>query len=148
MPTTLNKFLKDTGYVRVKLDFLKTKHYSLEAKINGINGRFILDTGASNSCICISLEDKFKLISKDSKEKASSATSQMIHTKISKRNAIQIGKWEDKINLITFDMNHINHALNEKKINSVSGIIGADILKKSKAVIDYESNKLYLKIKI
>ena len=62
MSETLNKFLKDTGYLRVKLDFLKTKHYSLEASINGINGRFILDTGASNSCICTTLESNFNII--------------------------------------------------------------------------------------
>jgi hypothetical protein len=43
-------------------------------------------------------------------------------------------------------MSHINHALNEKKINSVSGIIGGDILKKSKAILNYKSNKLYLKL--
>ena len=146
MSITLNKYLKDSGYVSIKLNFLKTKHYSLEADINGINGRFILDTGASNSCICSSLENKFNIISKETIEKASSATSEINNTKISKNNTIQIGKWENKINLITFDMSHINHALNEKKINSVSGIIGADILKKSKAILDYKSNKLYLKL--
>ena len=146
MSKTLNKFLKDTGYFRVKLDFLKTKHYSTEAKINGINGRFILDTGASNSCVCTSLENNFNIISKETIEKASSATSEISNTKISKNNTIQIGKWENKINLITFDMSHINHALNEKKINSVSGIIGADVLKKSKAILNYKSNKLYLKL--
>ena len=146
MSITLNKFLKKSGYCSVKLIFLETKHYLIEAKVNGVSGKFILDTGASNSCICISLEDKFKLISKDSKEKASSATSQMTHTKISKRNAIQIGKWEDKINLITFDMSHINNALSEKKINPIEGIIGADILKKTKAILDYNLNNLYLKL--
>ena len=146
MSITLNKFLKSEGYSSVKLIFLKTKHYLIEAKVNGIKGKFILDTGASNSCICTSLEDKFKVISKESKEKASSANSEMTHTKISKSNAIQIGKWEDKINLITFDMNHINNALSEKQINPIDGITGADVLKKSKAVIDYESNKLYLKL--
>jgi predicted ribosome-associated RNA-binding protein Tma20 len=99
--------------------------------------RFILDSGASSSCICSSLENKFNIISKETIEKASSATSEINNTKISKNNTIQIGKWENKINLITFDMSHINHALNEKKINSVSGIIGADILKKSKAILDY-----------
>ena len=128
--------------------FLETKHYLIEAKVNGIDGRFILDTGASNSCICTSLEDKFKVISKESKEKASSANSEMTNTKISKRNIIQIGKWEDKIKLITFDMSHINTAFSEKKVDPIDGIVGADVLKKSKAVIDYESNKLYLKIKI
>ena len=146
MSTTLNKFLKDTGYVRVKLDFLKTKHYSFKAKINGINGKFILDTGASNSCVCISLENKFNIISKKTIAKASSATSKISNTKISKNNTIQIGKWENKMNLITFDMGHINHVLNEKKIDSVSGIIGADVLKKSRAIIDYKFNKLYLKL--
>jgi hypothetical protein len=146
MSKTLNKFLKESGYISVKLNFLKTKHYSLEANINGINGKFILDTGASNSCICTTLESNFNIISKETKEKASSATSEIGNTKISKNNTIQIGKWENKINLITFDMSHINHALNEKKINSVSGIIGADVLKKSKAILDYKSNKLYLKL--
>ena len=146
MSITLNKFLKSEGYSSVKLIFLETKHYLIEAKVNGIKGRFILDTGASNSCICTSLEDKFKVISKESKEKASSATSQMTNTKISRSNAIQIGKWEDKVNLITFDMNHINNALSQKKIDPIDGIIGADILKKSKAILDYKSNKLYLKL--
>ena len=146
MSITLNKFLKSEVYSSVKLIFLETKDYLIEAKVNGIDGRFILDTGASNSCICTSLEDKFKVISKESKEKASSANSEMTNTKISKSNIIQIGKWEDKINLISFDMNHINNSLSEKKIDPIDGIMGADILKKSKAILDYKSNKLYLKL--
>lgn len=146
MSKTLNKFLKDNGYISVKLIFLKTKHYSLNATINGKSGRFILDTGASSSCICTSLEKNFNIISKETNEKASSATSEISNTKISKKNTIQIGKWENKINLIIFDMSHINNALNDKKIDTVSGIIGADILKKSKAILDYKSNKLFLKL--
>ena len=146
MSITLNKFLKTSGYSSVKLIFLKTKHYMIDAKINGIQGRFILDTGASNSCICTSLEDKFKMISEDSKEKASSANSEMTNTKISKRNVIQIGKWNSNTSLITFNMSHINNALSQKKIPPIDGIIGADILKKSKAILDYKSNKLYLKL--
>ena len=122
MSITLNKFLKSEGYSSVKLIFLETKHYLIEAKVNGIKGRFILDTGASNSCICTSLENKFKVISKESKEKASSATSQMTHTKISKSNTIRIGKWKDKINLISFDMNHINNAF-PSKCNIIINII-------------------------
>ena len=146
MSKTLNQFLKKSGYMNTNLDFLITKHYSLEAKINGIKGKFILDTGASNSCICTNLESNFNIISKKTVEKTSSATSEISNAKISKNNTIQIGKWENKINLITFDMSHINSILNEKKINSVSGIIGADVLKKSKAILDYKSNKLFLKL--
>ena len=146
MSITLNKFLKSEGYSSIKLIFLETKHYLIEAKVNCIDGRFILDTGASNSCICTSLEDKFKVISKESKEKASSANSEMTNTKISKSNIIQIGKWENKINLISFDMNHINNALSQKKISPIDGILGADILKKSNSILDYKSNKLFMKL--
>jgi len=148
MSITLNKFLKESGYFTVKLNFLKTKHYSLRAEINGISGKFILDTGASNSCICTSLENKFNVITTNNVEKASSATSEISNTKISKNNTIQIGKWKNKIHIISFDMSYINQALAEKEIELVDGIIGADILKKSNAILDYKSNKLYLKIKI
>ena len=147
MSITLNKLLKSFGYSSVKLIFLETKHYLIEANVNGSKGRFILDTGASNSCICTSLENKFKVISKETIEKASSATSEINNTKISENNTIQIGKWEDKINLITFDMSHINKVLCEKQISTVDGIIGGDLLKKSKAILDFKTNKLYLKLR-
>jgi len=146
MPETINKFLKNKGYCSVNLIFLKTKHYLIEAKINGIKGKFILDSGASNSCVCITKENKFKLDTKKSKIDASSATSEMSNTSISKKNLVSISKWENTIDLVTFNMSHINKTFNEKEIESVDGIIGADLLKKSKAVLDYKSNKLCLKL--
>ena len=148
MSLTKNSFLKSVGYISVKLKLLKTNHYLLKACINGIEGKFILDSGASSSCICLSLENKFKIDSKENKIKASSATSKMEDTRLSKNNTIKIGKWRSKINLVSIDMTHINRVLNEKETESVDGIIGTDVLKKSKAIIDYESNKLYLKVKI
>jgi predicted aspartyl protease len=148
MSLTKNSFLKSIGYISVKLKLLKTNHYLLKACINGVDGKFILDSGASSSCVCLSLESKFKIDSKENKIKASSATSNMEDTRLSKNNAIKIGKWISKISLVSIDMTHINRVLNEKVTESVDGIIGADVLKKSKAVIDYESNKLYLKVKI
>ena len=146
MPITLKKILKNKGYYSVNLIFLKTKHYLIEANINGINGKFILDSGASNSCVCITKENKFKLETKKSKISASSATSEISETSISKKNLVSIGKYENTIDLVTFDMSHINETFKEKEIESVDGIIGADVLKKSKGVLDYKSNKLYLKL--
>lgn len=148
MSLTKNSFLKSVGYISVKLKLLKTNHYLLKACINGVEGKFILDSGASSSCMCLSLESKFKIDSKKNKIKASSATSNMEDTRLSKNNTIEIRKWRSTINLVSIDMTHINRVLSEKETESVDGIIGADVLKKSKAVIDYESNKLYLKIKI
>ena len=60
---------------------------------------------------------------------------------------IKIGKWKkDKIALILFNLTHINTALTSHNASPVDGIIGADILKKGCAIIDYEKKYLYLKL--
>ena len=146
MKQTRHSFLKSQGYTSIKLKKTDTNHYQIEAKINDIEGLFILDTGASNTCTDLQI-NKFHLISIDSEVKASSATDLMSETKVSKKNKLQIGKWISKSSpIVLFDMTHINKALNERDIKIVDGIIGADILKKGKAIIDYEKNKLYLKL--
>ena len=66
---------------------------------------------------------------------------------MSKKNKIKIGKWSNnKVVLVLFNLTHVNTALTEHNSKPVDGIIGADILKKAKAVIDYQKKYLYLKI--
>ena len=67
-------------------------------------------------------------------------------TQVSKKNHIKIGTWGKKnIVLILFNLTHVNTALVNHNSKPVDGIIGADILKKAKAIIDYEKKYLYLK---
>lgn len=147
MKQTRHSFLKSQGYTSINLKKTGTNHYQIKAILNDIEGLFILDTGASNTCADLTQTEKFKLVSKNSEIKASSATALMQETKISKKNKLQVGKWNSKsCSVVLFDMNHINTALNERKIQKVDGIIGADTLKKGKAIIDYEKNRLYLKL--
>lgn len=142
-----HNFLKSQGFTSTNLKTTVTKHLLLEASINGVKGLFILDTGASNSCVDSSQLEKFNLISKKSEIKAASATDNMKDTQISKKNELKINKWVNtSSSIILFNMDHINNALSERLISKVDGIIGADTLKKSKALIDYEKKKLYLKL--
>jgi hypothetical protein len=46
---------------------------------------------------------------------------------------------------ILFDLSHVNEALSQQKIKPVDGIIGADVLLKGNAIIDYPNQYLYLK---
>ena len=147
MKQTRHFFLKSQGYTSINLKKTNTNHYQIQASINNIDGVFILDTGASNTCADLTQLEKFNLTSEKSEIKASSATDLMEETKISKKNKLQIGKWINKsTSLVLFDLNHINNALSEREIQKVEGIIGADTLKKGKAIIDYEKNRLYLKL--
>ncbi|WP_062056687.1 retropepsin-like aspartic protease [Aquimarina longa] len=144
--STLQKFLTKKEYLRIKLVFTKTNHFEVKATLNGIKGNFILDTGASNSCVGFEAVEKFNLFTEDSDVKAAGAGATDMLTKVSQKNSIQIGKWsKKKISLVLFDLNHVNTALITHHAEPVDGIIGADILKKGKAVIDYEKKHLYLK---
>jgi predicted aspartyl protease len=144
---TLKDFLINKGYSKVKLKLTKTNHFEIKASINGVKGRFILDTGASGSCVGFEATERFNLKVKDSEIKAVGAGASDMMTKISKSNNLKIGKWKKKrVALILFNLMHVNDGLINHDAKPVDGIIGADILKKGKAVIDYEKKYLYLKL--
>ena len=121
-------------------------HFEIKATINGIKGLFILDTGASSSCVGFEAVKTFKLDAEESAIKAAGAGALDMETQVSKKNRIKIGAWDKKnVILILFNLTHVNTALINHNSKPVDGIIGADILKKAKAVIDYEKKYLYLK---
>ncbi len=146
MTNKLGEYLTKKGYKKIKLRFTKTNHFEIRATINGVKGRFILDTGASSSCIGFEGAKFFNLITKESEILAAGAGATDMPTKISNRNTLKIGQWnKEKVVLVLFNLTHVNTALTNHDSQPVDGIIGADILKKGKAVIDYEKKYLYLK---
>ncbi|MGB5652426.1 MAG: retropepsin-like aspartic protease, partial [Robiginitalea sp.] len=62
MPS-LKKHLKQKGFVPVKLSRTQTDHFEVKATLNGVSGSFILDTGASNTCVALDKAERFGLIS-------------------------------------------------------------------------------------
>lgn len=143
---TLYQFLRSRGYTRVRLLTLPTNHYVVIATLNGTLGRFILDTGASTTCVSTELATHFHLNPKPSEEKASSASANELDTKVAHHNELVIGSWSSKRrSVVLFDMQAVNHALQKHDIETVDGIIGADILQSVNAIIDYKNDWLYLK---
>ncbi|PCH76703.1 MAG: acid protease [Flavobacteriaceae bacterium] len=142
----LKYILKRKGYTSIKLRTMATKHLELKATINGIKGRFILDTGASSSCVGFEGIEKFKLKVQDTDTKAAGAGAVDMETKISHKNSIKIKDWKYKaITLVVFDLGHVNTALEQQSEGHIDGILGADILEKGNAVIDYKKKRLHLK---
>jgi predicted aspartyl protease len=143
---TLYQFLRSRGYTRVRLLTLPTNHYVVIATLNGTLGRFILDTGASTTCVSTELATHFHLNPKPSEEKASSASANELDTEVAHHNELVIGSWSSKRrSVVLFDMQAVNHALQKHDIETVDGIIGADILQSVNAIIDYKNDWLYLK---
>ncbi len=143
---SLKSILLRKGYVMIKLKETSTNHFEIKVKINGVKGRFILDTGASSSCVGFNEADHFKLDAQDSMIIAAGAGDSKMETQEALGNKCEIGKWEySKLNLVLFNLTHVNTALKNHGAKTVHGIIGADILKKGKAIIDYNKKRLYLK---
>ena len=130
-----------------KVGFLLTNsnHILIECEINYISGIFIIDTGASNSCINYLSASKFNVEFKKSNETASSATNEINETYYSKNNKLKIGDFQkNDFDLVLFDMTFINNSLKEKGVSDVDGIIGGDILNELNVCINYKKKEISL----
>ncbi len=142
----LRKFLEAQSFYRIPLKKLATGHYLFSAKINSVSGNFILDTGASTSCVGFTDSAHFSLISEESLIKAAGAGAINMETMLSRKNEFSIKKWEIKnMDFVLFDLSHVNEALSQVNEGPVHGIVGADFLKQYRAVIDYGRNCFYVK---
>lgn len=134
------------NYFSVPFRIRKSNHLYVYAKVNRTKGLFLIDTGASNTCIDSNEQDFFKLLSKTHKAKASGAGANGMHAEMSTNNAIQLGKWKKNgIDIILLDLTHVNIALTEYNLPKVQGIIGSDLLKNNHAVIHYPLQLLFIK---
>ena len=143
---SLKDFLEDKNYTFVKLEVLPTNHLALEIKLNGVKAKFILDTGASSSCVALAAMEIFGILSADGTIQAAGAGDGDMQGEISKGNRLRIGSWKWKnIDVVLLDLSHVNHALTREGLEPILGIIGADVLQRSKAIIDYKKHRLFLR---
>ena len=141
----LPEILKKRSYKKIKFKVTKTQHLLIKVSINGVKGDFILDTGASNSCVGFECIELFKLTAGKSKTKAAGAGATGMFTQLAKGNSLKLGSWKSEdFHLVIFDLSHVNDALQQHKAKAVQGIIGADVLLEGKAIIDYYNKYLYL----
>ena len=143
---SLKKELGRRGYIAhpIRLSS-KSGHIITKALINGHTGRFIIDTGASATCINNAMSEKFQLESENMNQQIGTASGSLT-PQIAYNNSMQLGDWTDNdCSLLTMDMTFINQALKAERMRAIQGLLGADFLIKSKAIIDYSSKKIYLK---
>ena len=122
-----------------------SNHIQIECEVNNKSGKFLVDTGASNSCINYLSASKFNVEFKKSNETASSATNEINETYFSKNNKLKIGDFQkNDFDLVLFDMTFINNSLKEKGVSNVDGIIGGDILNELNVCINYKKKEISL----
>lgn len=144
--TELEKFLtKQNNYVKIPITKTASGHLHIVAILNGVEGEFILDTGAGATVIENKRKEKFKLQTEEATNSGTGAGGTQSMQK-SLNNNFKIGSLEKPaFNLYVMNLDHVNNALKSMGLNEVDGVIGADILTENKAIIDYSNLVLYLK---
>ena len=136
------------GYSSIALTRMKTGHMTLQARINGIPGRFVLDTGAGRSVIEASRQAKFQLARIADTSGVAVGAGGSLPLRMSHGNRLQIGRYVDYgFTAYLMPLEQVNLAFLRRGHERIDGVIGADVLRSGHAVIDYASGTLHLKPK-
>ncbi len=136
------------GYSSIALTRLKSGHLVLQARINGVPGRFVLDTGAGRSVIEAARHGKFKLARTDRKLAMATGAGGDVPLRMSHGNRLQIGGYLDYgFTAYLMPLDQVNLAFLRRGDDGIDGVIGGDVLRSAHAVIDYAGRRLYLKPK-
>lgn len=142
----LGKVLKKEKYSSLQLEQFITGHLNLTMKVNGVEGRFILDTGAGGTVVEQEIYEKFDMIAEEVEGQATGAGGSGIKLQQAKGNKIEIkGVKKNDVTLYIMDLNHVNDALEKMGIEPVDGVIVADLLRIFGMIIDYPNLMLYYK---
>lgn len=144
-PFDLSAALGAAGYHRVPLQRLSTGHLELQVVLNGVSGRFILDTGAGGTVVERQHQVRFGLEAIRSEHTGSGAGGSDLALKNSEGNTIAFGALSiPNFKIVLMDLSHVNNAFVALNIPEVDGVIGADVLSSRASVIDYGGMGLWL----
>ena len=124
---------------KISLEITASKHIVCNLKINNKRARFLVDTGASNSCFDILKKEKYNIQSKGKEIELTSAAEKKMGAISSDNCKLTFNPHKVlDVTLMLIDMSIINDALEEQKEKKIDGILGGDILNEINAKINYK----------
>jgi clan AA aspartic protease (TIGR02281 family) len=145
-PGDLAAFLVGHGFAAVPLRVNAVGHFEIAAEVNGQPARLLLDTGASHTVLATPSAARLGLRTTPSAERAggvgasdhATETAQIDELRLGAVRLLGVAAW-------TFDLAHVNAALEARGGTPVDGALGGDVLRPAEAVIDYARATLYLR---
>jgi hypothetical protein len=132
------------GFTAVPLRELATGHHLVDAVLNGRSGTFVLDTGANVSVVHAPLAAEFGLPEKGAAGGAFGLGGAMKARQV-KLESLRIGAVPIREKrIMVSDLSQIGQVLGPLSGRTIGGIIGQDVMKEHRAVIDVSAPILYL----
>jgi predicted aspartyl protease len=144
---TLDELLtQNQEYERIPLKKMSSGHLQMQVSLNGVPGKFILDTGAGATVLEEKKKSNFHLKAIKTNNKVTGTGGGAMSMQLSSGNLMKIGQMEiENSSIYLMSLDHVNDAFLTMKLDEVDGIIGADVLSSKKGVIDYSNLILYLR---
>jgi len=124
----------------------RTHHITVVARLAGRPARFIVDTGAGGTILdSKAAVARYKLtLSAASRRAGGVGSAAMRMSYVGKHDLTLHGLDLSGTRLLTLDLSHVNAGLKKARIEPVVGVIGADVLWRRHAIIDYDRGVLLL----
>ena len=143
----LSEFLLDAGFVEVSLKRNVVGHLVVEVVLNDVVGEFLVDTGASGTVVEQTKAEMFRLNLDHHEEsnEAAGAGASGISVIPSSDNHLKVGDCDLPGMLIySMSLDHVNMTLQQHGAErELDGVLGADFLSATDAIIDFASLRLY-----
>jgi hypothetical protein len=139
----MQEVLETEGYTAVKLERLRSGYLTVVGKINGKGVRLIVDTGANSSFLDRKRTARFDLEWQPGSvfQKRDGGTGPVM-TFV---EDIELGRFHTgRLRIQSHDLAELNLKVPEYGDPPSDGLLGADVLGQSWAVIDYGTDRLFL----
>jgi len=132
-------------FVLVPIVREKSRHIVVVAELSGRRARMVIDTGAGGTVIDSGAVERFGLKLSKASRKGGGVGSVAMRLNYVAKHDLKIADLDlSDIKLLTLDLSHVNAGLKRAAVEPVVGVIGADILWRRKAVIDYSRGVMIL----
>ena len=133
------------GFTAVPLRELLTGHHLVEAELNGKRGSFVLDTGANATVLHAAYAAEFGLTGKSAGPAGAIGLGGSLKASQARIETLRIGPVAIRQNrVLTTDLAQVVKLLGPLSGGRIYGIIGQDVMKEHRAVIDVAKPILYL----
>ncbi|TVR53860.1 MAG: hypothetical protein EA425_02945 [Puniceicoccaceae bacterium] len=123
----------------------KSGHLTLSADLAGKTLRLILDTGAGVTAVDPGVLKSLGLSLVSRSRKSGGVGSSTMNLTRVREHDLRLGGLDlSGIRLMALDFTHVNEALAREKVARIDGVLGADVLWKLHAQIDYRRQCLLL----
>jgi predicted aspartyl protease len=141
----LSGFLAAQGYRTVPLRRLATGHFAIDGMAGATTLTLIVDTGASHTILDRQRAGRFGLVLRRERSRAAGLGVADQEVASGMLRDVEVGPLRfDSLAVSVLDLSHVNQALRGVQVAPVDGILGADLLLRKRAVIDYGAMRLHL----